>query len=286
MSDLIPIEDVDAVALFSEGDALDTLLERIKAEATSLVPDLTTAASRKEIASMAYKVSRSKVVIDNAGKDLTVDLKARARAVDEKRKLARDTLDELRDRVRAPLTEWEEAEKRREEEERIRREIEAAHERAIEEDALWEREREIRERERRIQEAEREAAEKAAREERLRRAREQEERERELIRAEERERAEREAREKRAREEEWLRREREAQEAAERREREAREREAARREHRANVRAEVIEAFADALDESDNEAVAAIVEAIDDGLIPHVRIDYEGALRETESRAA
>ena len=43
---LIPLESVNAVEVFT-GGKLDDLLARIRAEAVTLVPDLSTAASRK-----------------------------------------------------------------------------------------------------------------------------------------------------------------------------------------------------------------------------------------------
>gem|GEM_PF-7082836 len=90
MSDLIPIESVNAIEVFT-GNGLDDLLARIRAEAVTLVPDLTTVASRKEIASQAYKVARSKTAIDDAGKALVADLKKQTGDIDAARKKARDT---------------------------------------------------------------------------------------------------------------------------------------------------------------------------------------------------
>lgn len=127
---LIPLESVNAVEVFT-GGGLDDLLARIRAEAVTLVPNVKTAAGRKEIASIAYKVSRSKTAIDDAGKALVADLKKQSGDIDSARKKARDTLDALRDEVRKPLTDWE-AEQQRierervEAEERARAEAEAA----------------------------------------------------------------------------------------------------------------------------------------------------------------
>lgn len=165
---LIPLESVNAVEVFT-GGGLDDLLARIRAEAVTLVPNVKTVAGRKEIASIAYKVSRSKIAIDDAGKALVADLKKQTGDIDSARKKARDTLDALRDEVRKPLTDWEE------EQARIERERVEAEERdraAAEEARLAEiarREEEIRAREeavRAAEEAERQrvAAEQAERE--------------------------------------------------------------------------------------------------------------------------
>jgi colicin import membrane protein len=69
---------------------------------------------RKAIASMAYKVARTKTAIDEAGKKLNEEARARINAVDESRREIRKQLDDLKDEVRRPLTAWEEAEAARE----------------------------------------------------------------------------------------------------------------------------------------------------------------------------
>ena len=68
---------------------------------------------QKGIASMAYKVAQTKTLLDNLGKDLTADWKAKAKVVDEERKRMREELDALKDQVRTPLTEFENREKER-----------------------------------------------------------------------------------------------------------------------------------------------------------------------------
>lgn len=214
---LIPLESVNAVEVFT-GGGLDDLLARIRAEAVTLVPNVKTVAGRKEIASIAYKVSRSKTAIDDAGKALVADLKKQTGDIDSARKKARDTLDALRDEVRKPLTDWEEEQarierERAEAEERARSEAEAA----------------------RLAEIARKEEEIRAREEAVRAA---EEAERQRVAAEqaERERVEREAR---LQAEAAENAKREAAAAVERAEREAREateraaREAAEAEQRA-----------------------------------------------------
>ncbi|WP_232553504.1 hypothetical protein [Klebsiella michiganensis] len=105
--ELVVIEKKNAMAVFTNNDQLDPLIELIEKEARSLVPDVTTKKGRDAIASMAHKVARSKTYIDNAGKDLVAELKALPKQIDESRRVARERLDALKDEVRRPLTEWE-----------------------------------------------------------------------------------------------------------------------------------------------------------------------------------
>lgn len=107
---LVVIEPTAAVTLFTEGDGIDAMLADIRKQAASLVPDVTTAKGRKEIASVAYAVAKTKTYLDGLGKDLTAQYKAIPARIDANRKVIRDTLDALKDEVRAPLTQYEEAE--------------------------------------------------------------------------------------------------------------------------------------------------------------------------------
>lgn len=194
--ELVVIEKKNAMAVFTNNDQLDPLIELIEKEARSLVPDVTTKKGRDAIASMAHKVARSKTYIDNAGKDLVAELKALPKQIDESRRVVRERLDALKDEVRRPLTEWEAeqariaAEKAAEEErqrieaeqkaalEALKKQIETDHEMALlmndafdreqaEKKAEAERQRIAREEEIKRQaeeKAKREAAEKAQRE--------------------------------------------------------------------------------------------------------------------------
>lgn len=107
ITDLVVIEKSSAMAVFTNNEQLDPIIEKIEKEARSLVPDVTTKKGRDAIASMAHKVARSKTYIDNAGKDLVAELKALPKQIDESRRIARERLDALKDEVRRPLTEWE-----------------------------------------------------------------------------------------------------------------------------------------------------------------------------------
>jgi hypothetical protein len=105
---IIPHEPAAIQLLFQNGGtAIDPLIERIEAEVRSHVADLTTKKGRDAIASLAFKVSKSKTALDTAGKALTETQKAEIKVVDDARKKIRDRFDALRDEARKPLTDWE-----------------------------------------------------------------------------------------------------------------------------------------------------------------------------------
>ncbi|EMG9923923.1 TPA: hypothetical protein ACPFO5_001628 [Citrobacter freundii] len=136
VTDLVVIEKSSAMAVFTNNEQLDPIIEKIEKEARSLVPDVSTKKGRDAIASMAHKVARSKTYIDNAGKDLVAELKTLPKQIDESRRIARERLDALKDEVRRPLTEWEA------EQERIKAE-EAARIKAEEDRKIFESDHEI-----------------------------------------------------------------------------------------------------------------------------------------------
>lgn len=215
--DLVVIEKKNAMAVFTNNDQLDPLIEAIEKEARSLVPDVTTKKGRDAIASMAHKVARSKTYIDNAGKDLVADLKALPKQIDESRRVVRERLDALKDEVRRPLTEWEA------EQERIKAEeaMNAMHAEALEMNIKFDQELAAKfeaDHEMALlmdKDIDRERADKAAEAERQRIAREEE------IKRQAEEKAKREAEEKhRAEMEASARREAEERAAKERAERE------------------------------------------------------------------
>jgi colicin import membrane protein len=152
----------DPLTLFTNPDALSALLNAITEASALDEQDVSTAKGRKVIASMAAKVAKAKVRIDDVGKDYVADLKELPKKVDAGRKVARDYLDALKERVRAPLTAWEAEEQAK---------VDAAN--ALAEKALREaeeaREREMAELRAKVaaqEEAERKRAEEAAQAER------------------------------------------------------------------------------------------------------------------------
>lgn len=109
---LLPPKE-SAVAVFSSSNGLDPYLAKIREEIDSFVPDVSTKKGRDAIASIAYKVAKSKTALDNMGKELVAELKDVPRKIDAERKRMRDTLDAWKDEVREPLTKFEKAEEDR-----------------------------------------------------------------------------------------------------------------------------------------------------------------------------
>lgn len=113
MTDLAKVEITNPLAVFATKGGLDPVIQEVRDFVGQFEPDLSTAKGRKEIASLAAKVSKFKVRLDGMGKDLVADWKAKSKAVDSSRKAMREELDDLKVKARQPLTEWENLEKER-----------------------------------------------------------------------------------------------------------------------------------------------------------------------------
>lgn len=174
---LIVIEKKNARELFTTPSGLDHLLDKLTKDALIVAPDTSTAKGRQEIKSAAYRVAQTKTYIDKVGKEITDELKALPKIVDENRRQVKERLQQLQDEVRKPLTEWEEeqarieaAKKAEEEAKALAEQIERDHEIALLMNAEFDRkkkeEAERIERERLEREAQiaREAEERAKRE--------------------------------------------------------------------------------------------------------------------------
>jgi len=119
-TDLIVIEKANALTVFKSSDQIEEILQKVEREVMSFVPDVTTVKGRKEIASLAYRVSQTKSYLDGLGKDLVAELKEVPKLIDANRKTVRDRLDALRDKARQPYTEWEAEQERLKAEEEVR----------------------------------------------------------------------------------------------------------------------------------------------------------------------
>lgn len=112
MNQLTVIESMNPIEIFSNNN-MDNILAKIKEEALAQNSDISSDAGRKGVASLAYKIARSKTFLDDLGKGLGEDAQKKLNAINAERKKARDFLDSLKEEVRKPLTEWEGIEKAR-----------------------------------------------------------------------------------------------------------------------------------------------------------------------------
>lgn len=103
----LPSVPAELEQAFINDEFIDNLINQIRKEATAVVGDLNKATGRKVYISMAAKVRSTKVMIDDAGKDLVAEMKKRPALVDASRKKVRDELDKLAVEIRKPVTDWE-----------------------------------------------------------------------------------------------------------------------------------------------------------------------------------
>jgi len=122
-----PIPAGVSAALIYEGDEplLPQILAEVEARARGELDGVTaeTAAGRKLLKSVPYRVTRAKVALDDLGKELVADLRAKVKSVDERRRDARTKLGAPKLELRDPLTQWD-AEQARIAEEKARKERE------------------------------------------------------------------------------------------------------------------------------------------------------------------
>lgn len=113
-TDLIVAEaQRNAIALFTDGKRYSDFYERVKASVSTFEPDVSTEKGRREIASVAFRVTKAKTTLDKAGFALTEEWRKKTAAVNAARKRMVTELDELADEIRRPLTEWEKREAER-----------------------------------------------------------------------------------------------------------------------------------------------------------------------------
>jgi hypothetical protein len=111
----VNVEKAAYMAAFSQAGGLQSIIDQITQQAHEQAKglDASTAANRKKLASIAYSVAQAKTGIDGEGKDLVSEAKAKIKVVDDNRKAVRDKLDTLRDTIRQPVTDYEQAEQER-----------------------------------------------------------------------------------------------------------------------------------------------------------------------------
>ena len=111
-NELVVIETAKIPALFKK-DGCNPIIEGLKKEAAKFEGDITTAKGRKEIASFARKFSTAKTYLDGLGKSLSDEYRAKIAPINAERNKIETCCNELRDNIRKPLTDWEDAEKER-----------------------------------------------------------------------------------------------------------------------------------------------------------------------------
>ncbi len=107
---LAPSRDLEAA--FASTESVDGIVEKITeaAKAQAAKFDTTTPTGRAAIKSVAHTVAKSKVALDAKGKNLNDERRAAINVVDAGRRKIREQLDELRDEIRKPVSDWEDAE--------------------------------------------------------------------------------------------------------------------------------------------------------------------------------
>ncbi|HFD0468266.1 TPA: hypothetical protein ACF01X_001551 [Yersinia enterocolitica] len=103
----IVIEAKNALAVFTQPDHIELILQQVEKEVNSFVPDVSTKKGRDAIASLGLKVAKTKTYLDGLGKDLVTEYKEVPKKIDASRKTVRDRLDALKEKVLLPKLEFE-----------------------------------------------------------------------------------------------------------------------------------------------------------------------------------
>ena len=106
-AEIVALVERDPGSVLTSKEKSEELLAHVSAEIAAFKPDLSTQASRSRIASFAYKITRTKTALDDAGKQINAAAREAINKVDERRRQIREELDKLSAQARAPLTEWE-----------------------------------------------------------------------------------------------------------------------------------------------------------------------------------
>lgn len=107
---IISLPSVPSVTTFTDEKEFDKLYDAILKKIADHKPDVSTKKGRDEIASLAYKVAKTKVALDKQGLALTGEWRENTKKVNATRNKIEERLVALQDQVRKPLTDWETAE--------------------------------------------------------------------------------------------------------------------------------------------------------------------------------
>ena len=111
----LPDERKQLEAFFIEfnPDGLNEVTEKIRSMASDLPSDMAVKKNRDAVASFAYRIARLKTTVDKTGADLKAEYVEIPKKIDATRRQYKDAFESLQHEVRKPVTDWEEAEKKR-----------------------------------------------------------------------------------------------------------------------------------------------------------------------------
>ena len=113
VNELQVIDQKEIALAFNNDQGIQAIIDNIKAQVNEkfegVVWDFSKKKDRDTVASLAYKVGRSKTAIDAEGKKLKEQYTVFTKKIDAERKLAREQLEAEQARIRKPLDEWVEA---------------------------------------------------------------------------------------------------------------------------------------------------------------------------------
>lgn len=110
---IIALPAVMTAETFTNDEEFEKLYSKVKDAVSEHVPDTSTKTGREEIKSLAYKVARTKTALIKQGKALTEEWRKNTTKVNAACNTIEERLDALRDEVRKPVDDWEQAEEDR-----------------------------------------------------------------------------------------------------------------------------------------------------------------------------
>lgn len=103
---LVPLNQINAIEVFSAEKGLDPLIKQIRDRVNSEEYDVTTEEGRARMRSVARKIGSSKAQLEKMAKELTEDWRTKTKAVTLETTRMKTELDALRDEVKRPADEF------------------------------------------------------------------------------------------------------------------------------------------------------------------------------------
>lgn len=113
MTELILFEPKTSTELLFTPQGVDAFFAEIEEKVKGFKADITSKEGRDEIRSFARRIASAKIELDEQGKTLTDGWRASTDRVNAERKRLKEKFEGLQERVRQPLTDFENAEKER-----------------------------------------------------------------------------------------------------------------------------------------------------------------------------